>query len=87
MLKKLHWHTQAWNLKYLPFTTVFVFFTCPVIFADFFPYSINYVIKTKYILFELKAPWPMSAISETYNCGHNILELVDILPIVSFTTS
>ena len=29
----------------------------------------------------------MSAISETYNCAHNILELEDILPNVSFTTS
>ena len=41
----------------------------------------------KYILLELKVPWPMSAISETYNRGHNILELVDILPNVSLTTS
>ena len=49
-------------------------------------YSINYVIKTKYILLELKASWPMSAFSEIYNCGHNILELVDVLPNVSFTT-
>ena len=38
-------------------------------------------------MLELKAPWPMSAISETYNRGHNILELVDILPNVSFTKS
>ena len=29
----------------------------------------------------------MIAISETYNCAHNSLELVDILPNVSFTTS
>ena len=29
----------------------------------------------------------MSAISETYNCAHNILELVDILRNVSFTIS
>ena len=29
----------------------------------------------------------MSAISETYNRAHNILELVDILPNVSFTTN
>ena len=29
----------------------------------------------------------MSVISETYNCGHKILELVDIFPNVSFTTS
>ena len=29
----------------------------------------------------------MSAISETYNRGHNILELADILPNVSFTAS
>ena len=29
----------------------------------------------------------MSAITETYNRGHNILELVDILPNVSFTKS
>ena len=38
-------------------------------------------------MLELKAPWPMSAISETYNRGHNILELVDVLPNVSFTKS
>ena len=29
----------------------------------------------------------MNAISETYNRAQNILELVDILPNVSFTTS
>ena len=29
----------------------------------------------------------MSAISETYNRAHNILELMDILPNFSFTTS
>ena len=29
----------------------------------------------------------MSAISETYNRVHNILELVDILPNVSLTTN
>ena len=29
----------------------------------------------------------MSAISETYNCAHNILELVGILPNVSFKAS
>ena len=50
-------------------------------------HSTDELIKTKYILLELKVPWPMSAISETYNRTHNILELVDILPNVSFTTS
>ena len=29
----------------------------------------------------------MSVISETYNRGHNISELVDILPNISFTKS
>ena len=29
----------------------------------------------------------MSSISETYDRGHNILELADILPNVSFTAS
>ena len=29
----------------------------------------------------------MSAVTETYNRGHNISELVDILPNVSFTKS
>ena len=29
----------------------------------------------------------MSSISETYNHAHNTLELVDILPNVSFTTT
>ena len=38
-------------------------------------------------MLELKALWPMSAISETYNCGHNILELVHILPNISFIKS
>ena len=32
------------------------------------------------MLLELKPRWAMSAISETYNRDHNILELVDILP-------
>ena len=58
-----------------------------VIFANFFPYSINYVIKTKYILQELKTPWHINAISKTYNCGYNIMEFADILPNVSFSTS
>ena len=58
-----------------------------VIFDNFFPYSINYVIKTKYIFLELKVLCPMSATSETYNHGYKILELVDILQNVSFTTS
>ena len=31
--------------------------------------------------------WSMRAISETYICGYNILELFDILPIFSFITS
>ena len=29
----------------------------------------------------------MSAITEIYNCAHNILELVAVLPNVSFKTS
>ena len=66
----------------------FVFFTfTTVIFYNFSPYSINYVIKTKYILLELKALCSMSAISETYNRGYKMLELVDILPNISLTTS
>ena len=80
-------HTQVWNLKYLSLKIVFFFNFLLIFLQNFFPYSINYVIKTKYFLLELKAPWPMSAISETYNRGHNILELEDILPNVSFTTS
>ena len=39
----------------------------PVIFAKLFLCSISQVIKTKHILLELKVPWPMSDISETYN--------------------
>ena len=39
------------------------------------------------MLLELKVPWPMSAIFETYNRTHNILELVDILSNVSFAIS
>ena len=35
-------------------------------------------------MLELKVPWPMSAISETYNRTHNILELEDALPNVFF---
>ena len=42
------------------------------------------MLKTKYILLELKVPGPMSATSETYKPNHD-LELVDILPNVSFT--
>ena len=64
----------------------FLTFTA-VIFDNFLPYSFNYVIKTKYTLLELKALCPMSPISETYYRGYKILELVDILPNVSFTTS
>ena len=41
----------------------------------------------KYIFLELKVPWPMSAIFETYNYAHNILELLDIFLNVSFTTN
>ena len=65
----------------------FFFSHSAIIFADFLLYSINEVIKMKYILLELKVPWPMNTISETYNRVHNILELVDILPNVSFKTS
>ena len=38
-------------------------------------------------MLELKVPWPMSAISETKNRTHNILELEDVLPNVFFTAS
>ena len=38
-------------------------------------------------MLELKAPWPMSVISETYNRGHNIFELLDILGIPEFLGS
>ena len=41
----------------------------------------------KYILLESKVLWTMSAVFETYNCAHNILELVDFFPNVSFITS
>ena len=77
--------TQIWNLKYL-FSTIVLFFflTFCCYFRYFFPNSINYVIKAKYILLELKAPWLMSTISETYN---NILELASILQNASFKTS
>ena len=69
-------------------TIVLVFFLLlAVIFANFFLYSINQVIKTKYIILELKVPGPMSTISETYNYAHNILELADVLPNVYFTTN
>ena len=50
-----------------------------------FPCIINYVIKARYILLELKVPWPMSAISETYKRAHKILGLEDILPNASVT--
>ena len=60
------------SLVFLSFLLLFL--------LTFSPYSINYVIKAKHILLELKPPWAMSAISETYNRDHNILELVDILP-------
>ena len=64
-----------------------VFLLSAVILANFFRCFIVYVIKMKYILLQLKAPIPMSVISETYNRAHNILELVDILPNVSFSTN
>ena len=35
-------------------------------------------------MLELNVPWPMGAISETYNRTHNILELEDVLPNVCF---
>ena len=76
--------TQIWNLKYLFSTIVLFFFNFLLLFSLFFPNSINYVIKAKYILLELKAPWLMSTISETYN---NILELASILQNASFKTS
>ena len=38
-------------------------------------------------MLELKVQWPMSAISETYNRSHNILELVDILPRMFYLTA
>ena len=79
-------HTIKTSLE-KPLTTVLVFLIFVIIFASSFLYSINYVIKKKYILLELKVLWNMSAISETCNRTHNILELVDILPNVSFTRS
>ena len=80
-------HTQVWNLKFLSLTIVFFLNFLLIFLQSFFPYSINYVIKAKHFLLELKAPWPISAISETYNRGHNIFQLEDVLPNVSFTTS
>ena len=38
-------------------------------------------------MLELKVPWPMSAIYETYSRTHDILELEDVLPNVSITAS
>ena len=70
------------SLKSLVVVLFFLFFT--VTFANFFLHSINYIIKKKYILLEIKVPWPMSAISETYNRTHNSL---DILPNAAFTTN
>ena len=71
---------------------VFVFFVfCllfAVIFANFFPYFKNYIIKMKYVLLELKNTMTHEwGISESYNGGHNILELSDILLSVFLTTS
>ena len=91
MLTKLPWNffctLKFLNLKYLSLT-IALFLLFAVIFAKFFPYSINYVIKPKNILLELNASiMPMSAISETCNHGQSILELVDFLPNVSFTKS
>ena len=40
-----------------------------------------------YILLELKVPWRMRTIFETYSRAHNILELENISPNVSFTAS
>ena len=65
---------------------VLLFFFTAVIFDNFSPYSINYVIKTEYILLELKALCSMRVISETYNRVYKILEIVGILPNVFFTS-
>ena len=69
------------------FNDCLVFLTFCCYFCKVFLYSINLAIKMKYILLELKVPWPVKAISETYNRAHNILELANILPNFSFTTS
>ena len=74
-------------MKCLSLTIALFFLLFAVILANFFRCFIVYVIKMKYILLQLKAPIPMSVISETYNRAHNILELVDILLNVSFTAS
>ena len=75
-------------MKYLSLIVVLFFFIfTALIFDKFLLYSISYVIKTKYSLLELKALCPISAIFETYNRGYKILELVDVLPNVSFTAS
>ena len=56
------WDTQVWNLRKSDFDNCLVFFYFLLLFfANFFPYFINYVIKTKYILLGSKAPWSMSA--------------------------
>ena len=81
------WHTQVWNLKYISLTIVLFFFNFLLLILQFFLYSTDYLIKRKYILLELKLPWPVRAVSETYNRDRNFLELVDVLPNVSFTTS
>ena len=44
-------------------------------------------VKKIYMLLELKVPWAMSAISETYNRTHNVLELHDVFTNLSFTVS
>ena len=42
------------------------------------------LIKAIFFSLEKKTPWSMSAISELYNRGYNILELFDNLPNFSF---
>ena len=81
------WYTQFWSETFVFDYCLGFFLLLAVIFANFFLYSINQVIKTKYIILELKVPGPMSTISETYNYAHNILELADVLPNVYFTTN
>ena len=58
-----------------------------VIFENSFLYSVDQGIKAKYVLLELKVPWPMSAISETYNRARYISEIVYIYPKVPFLAS
>ena len=70
-----------------------------IICSIFYYFSLNFwhitilffdkknLTRIVYFLLKNLTPWPISDISEPYNCGNNIMELFDILTNISFATS